>query len=64
MAENNEPASCEPDAAQAPERKRRPRVLTVMAVLGVLLFALWGIGGPLVGTSTLSATDEMVTFGP
>src|SRR6185312_4910728 len=44
--------------------KRRPRVLTVMAVLGVLLFALWGIGGPLFGTSTLTPTDELVTNGP
>ena len=44
--------------------KRRPRPLTVMAVLGVLLFALWGIGGPLFGTSTLTPTDEMVSNGP
>jgi len=44
--------------------KRRPRALTVMAVLGVLLFALWGIGGPLFGTSTLTPTDELVTNGP
>lgn len=43
---------------------RRPRALTVVAVLGIMLFALWGIGGPLVGTSTLTPTDEMVTNGP
>ncbi|MBS2551688.1 YfhO family protein [Catenulispora sp. NL8] len=62
----------EPTAAARAERpplaarawKRRPRALTVMAVLGVLLFALWGIGGPLFGTSTLTPTDEMVSNGP
>jgi hypothetical protein len=44
--------------------KRRPRALTVVAVVGVMLFALWGIGGPLAGDSTLAPTDEMVTQGP
>ncbi|ACU70992.1 hypothetical protein Caci_2073 [Catenulispora acidiphila DSM 44928] len=44
--------------------KRRPRPLTVVAVVGVMLFALWGIGGPLFGASTLTPTDEMVTNGP
>lgn len=44
--------------------KRRPRALTIVAVIGVLLFSLWGIGGPLFGTSTLTPTDEMVTNGP
>ncbi|WP_194908560.1 YfhO family protein [Catenulispora rubra] len=44
--------------------KRRPRALTVVAVLGVMLFALWGIGGPLIGDSTLAPTDELVGQGP
>ncbi|MEY9931034.1 hypothetical protein ABH926_005681 [Catenulispora sp. GP43] len=44
--------------------KHRPRALTVVAVIGVLLFSLWGIGGPLFGASTLTPTDEMVTNGP
>ena len=44
--------------------RRRPRALTVVAVVGVMLFALWGVGGPLVGDSTLAPTDEMVTEGP
>jgi Bacterial membrane protein YfhO len=45
-------------------RRRRPKPLTVVAVFAVTLFALWGIGGPLVGTSSLSPTNEMVTSGP
>ncbi|NUP46065.1 MAG: YfhO family protein [Catenulispora sp.] len=53
-----------PEGSDGPERSRRPRVLTVVAVLGVVLFALWGIGGPLFGTSTLTSTDEMVAQGP
>ncbi|MEY9860143.1 hypothetical protein ABH935_005779 [Catenulispora sp. GAS73] len=44
--------------------KRRPRALTAVAVVGVTLFALWGIGGPLAGESTLAPTDEMVSQGP
>ncbi|HEX2772425.1 MAG TPA: hypothetical protein VHN18_08365, partial [Micromonosporaceae bacterium] len=43
---------------------RRPRPLTVVAVLAVVLFALWGIGGPLFGTSVLASTDEMVAHSP
>jgi hypothetical protein len=42
----------------------RPRALTALAVIAVTLFALWGIGAPLVGTSTLTATNEMVSQGP
>lgn len=45
-------------------RAGRPRALTVLAVLGVAMFALWGIGAPLIGTSTLTATNEMVAEGP
>jgi hypothetical protein len=43
---------------------RRPRALTVLAVVAAALFAIWGIGGPLFGTSVLAPTDEMVTQGP
>ncbi len=53
-----------PARLKAPKQWRRPRALSVVAVLGVLLFALWGIGGPLVGSSTLAPTDELVTQGP
>jgi hypothetical protein len=42
----------------------RSRLLTPLAVLAVALFALWGIGGPLVGTSVLAATDEMAASSP
>lgn len=45
-------------------RRNLPRPLSVLAVLAAVLFALWGIGGPLVGTSTLTATDEMVSSSP
>lgn len=62
---NAAPAGPERDARAAGRgRAGRPRALTVVAVLGVLLFALWGIGGPLLGTSTLTPTDELVTNGP
>lgn len=70
-AEPRAAAAVTAEAAAAPARgsaarvrKRRPRALTILAVLGVLLFALWGIGGPLFGRSTLTPTDEMVTNGP
>jgi hypothetical protein len=46
------------------EKQRRPAPLTVLAIAAVALFALWGIGGPLFGTSTLTATNEMVDGGP
>ena len=45
-------------------RRTLPRPLTVLAVLAAVLFALWGIGGQLVGHSTLTATDEMVSQSP
>ena len=45
-------------------RRNLPRPLSVLAVLAAVLFALWGIGGQLVGNSTLTATDEMVTSSP
>jgi hypothetical protein len=44
--------------------RRRPRPLTVVSTLALALFALWGIGTPLVGASTLTATNEMVTSSP
>lgn len=55
-----------PDAQQRVDDpgRRRPRALTVVAVLAVAGFALWGIGGPLFGTSTLTSTNEMVSLGP
>jgi len=43
---------------------RRPRALTVVSVFAVVLFALWGIGTPLIGASTLTATNEMVESSP
>ena len=64
MADNSGSTGLAPGTGPAPEPRRRPRALTVVAVLGVLLFALWGIGGPLIGTSTLTPTDELVTSGP
>ena len=45
-------------------RRTLPRPLSVLAVLAAVLFALWGIGGQLVGNSTLTATDEMVNSSP
>jgi hypothetical protein len=50
---------------QAPRaQRRRPRALTVVSVLAVALFALWGIGTPLIGGSSLSSTSEMVAQSP
>ncbi len=51
-------------AGPAPAPSRRPRALTVVSVLAFVLFALWGIGTPLIGTSTLTATNEMVEQAP
>ncbi len=45
-------------------RGRRPTAMTVVAVIAIAGFALWGIGGPLFGTSTLTSTNEMVSLGP
>src|SRR5215468_8476392 len=50
--------------ATRPSRERGPRLLTALAVIAIALFALWGIGAPLIGTSTLTATNEMVGQGP
>lgn len=44
--------------------RRRPAALTVVAVLAIAGFALWGIGAPLLGISTLTSTNEMVSLGP
>ncbi|MBS2965419.1 YfhO family protein [Actinocrinis puniceicyclus] len=54
------------DAGAATGRRpgRRPRALTVVSVLAVALFALWGIGTPLVGNGSLTTTDKMVQFSP
>ena len=40
------------------------RWLTVVAALGLLLFALWGIGTPLLGNGTLTATNQLTTSSP
>ena len=45
-------------------RSRRPRALTVVSALAVALFALWGIGTPLLGNGSLTTTDKMVQFSP
>jgi hypothetical protein len=45
-------------------RRPRPRLLTLVSVFAVALFALWGIGGPLLGTSILASTDEMAAASP
>ncbi len=54
--------------SRAPEQRfrlrRRPRALTVVSVLAVALFALWGIGTPLVGGSSLASTSELVGQSP
>jgi len=49
-----------PATQQLPAR----RSLTVVAALGLLLFALWGIGTPLLGTDTLTATNQLTTSSP
>jgi hypothetical protein len=49
---------------EARAASRRPRLLTAVGVFAVALFALWGIGGPLVGTSVLAATNEMAAQSP
>jgi hypothetical protein len=62
-----EPSGDTPDTGTPPAdrgSRRRPAALTVVAVASVALFALWGIGGPLFGTSTLAPTNEMVSEGP
>ncbi|MEY9965872.1 hypothetical protein ABIA33_003922 [Streptacidiphilus sp. MAP12-16] len=50
----------QPEIHQVPAH----RALTVMAALGLLLFALWGIGTPLIGTSTLTATNQLTAGSP
>jgi hypothetical protein len=50
--------------AESAGKRRRPQALTVVSVLALVLFALWGIGTPLVGASTLTATNEMVGQSP
>lgn len=57
-------APTQPDQAARRTGSRRPRALTVLATVAVALFAIWGIGGPLIGTSILTATNEMVTGNP
>lgn len=52
-------------ASDTPNRRfRRPRVLTVLAVLAIALFAAWGIGSPLIGGATTAATGNLVQAGP
>lgn len=50
--------------SRTPRVRRRPRALTVVSILAVALFALWGVGTPLVGASSLTATNEMVSQSP
>ena len=62
-----EPAGQEPVAAAsdtAARGRRRPRALTAVSVFALVLFALWGIGTPLIGSSTLTATNEMAGQSP
>lgn len=54
----------DPDADHDARHARRPRALTVVSFLAVALFALWGIGTPLIGNGSLTTTDKMVTFSP
>ncbi len=63
----------EPETESAPEsaapdrgrpRPRRPKPLSVVAAFALALFALWGIGGPLFGASSLAATSTLVQSGP
>lgn len=66
-ATSDEPAVSSPGDTAGPAaggHRRRPRALTVLAVVAVALFAVWGIGGPLFGTSVLGATNEMVANNP
>lgn len=58
------PGSGEPDSQDRRQRGRRPRALTIVSVLAVALFALWGIGTPLIGDGSLTTTDKMVQFSP
>jgi len=53
-----------PKGKHAQTDGRRPRALTALAAIAITLFALWGIGAPLVGTSILTATNKMVSEGP
>ena len=56
--------SQDPDVQAGTRHGRRPRALTIVSVLAVALFALWGIGTPLIGNGSLTTTDKMVTFSP
>jgi hypothetical protein len=62
------PDGTEPEAetngTAPPVGRLRRRLTTAAAVVAVALFTLWGIGGPLVGTSVLASTDEMVAHSP
>ncbi|MET7393839.1 YfhO family protein [Dactylosporangium sp. NPDC005572] len=51
--------SAHPTTAGAPGRS-----LSVVAVLAVALFALWGLAGPLSGRTVLAPTDEMIAGSP
>jgi hypothetical protein len=65
-AEPTAPAEAAAAAAQRRSRLRlrRPRPLGVVAVLALAFFALWGIGTPLLGMSSLAATSTLVQSGP
>jgi Bacterial membrane protein YfhO len=63
-AESAQPPHSVPGRLPGRLGERLPRPLTVVAVLAVALFALWGIGNPLLGLSSLSATGTLVQSGP
>lgn len=58
------PGSRPDRGTRAVHGRRRPRALTVVSVLAVALFALWGIGTPLLGNGSLTTTDKMMQFSP
>src|SRR6185312_5282328 len=69
LAGADEPVRPESDGTAAASQKRRPRwrrprPLSVVAALALAFFALWGIGTPLLGMSSLAATSTLVQSGP
>jgi Bacterial membrane protein YfhO len=68
-ADPSTPPSPTRDPAAPPQTapaagRRRPGALGLVSFLAVVLFALWGIGGPLVGTSVGASTASMVGTDP
>ncbi len=52
------------DGSGGAAKPGRQRALTIVSVVAVLLFSLWGIGTPLLGTTSLTPTNEMVQQSP